>query len=257
MRLTELLQDRLPGRSSLRGVSLLSKITRHEVASSRAGGLVLFLFFALAAHAQGFLVVLDAAHGGSDTGARINDRLLEKNLVLDFSVRLRSTLAARGMTVATTRENDANPDMYTRGATANRAHPAACITLHATTSGSGVHLYTSSLAGVAPSSVGPGTAHPLRPWASAQAAYVTQSLKLSSDVRAAMSHASIPVALGSISMQPLDSFACPAMVIEFAPLLPSRTAHAAALSDASYQTSLVDAITGALEQWRSEWSTQP
>ena len=225
--------------------------------AARAQGAPTFPTPAAVNVAPRFLVVLDAAHGGGETGARISERLLEKDLVLAFSVRLRSTLAARGMAVATTRESDANPDMIARGATANRAHPAACLTLHATTSGSGVHLYTSSLASIAPTSVGPGTAHPLRPWASAQAAYVTQSLKLSSDVRAAMSHAEIPVALGSISMQPLDSFACPAMVIEFAPLLPSRTVHAARLDDAGYQTSLIDAITGALEQWRSEWTQQP
>src|SRR3984957_20883667 len=51
-----------------------------------------------------FAVVIDAAHGGSDTGARLSDRLLEKDLDLTLSVRLRSTLAAPGIPVVTTRE---------------------------------------------------------------------------------------------------------------------------------------------------------
>src|ERR1700742_4466680 len=41
-----------------------------------------------------FLVVLDAAHGGSDTGAKFRDGLLEKDITLSLSVRLRSTLSA-------------------------------------------------------------------------------------------------------------------------------------------------------------------
>src|SRR5450631_847981 len=46
-----------------------------------------------------FRVVLDAAHGGSDTGARLSDKLLEKDIVLALSVRLRSLLTARGIAV--------------------------------------------------------------------------------------------------------------------------------------------------------------
>jgi N-acetylmuramoyl-L-alanine amidase len=55
---------------------------------------------------QRFGVVIDAAHGGSDAGARLSDRLQEKDLVLTLSVRLRSTLSAHGIYVVTTRESD-------------------------------------------------------------------------------------------------------------------------------------------------------
>jgi len=41
-----------------------------------------------------FVVVIDAAHGGADNGARLSDRALEKDLVLTLSVRLRSMLGA-------------------------------------------------------------------------------------------------------------------------------------------------------------------
>src|SRR5258708_503411 len=55
-----------------------------------------------------FVVVIDAAHGGNDTGASISEHLLEKDVVLSLAVRLRSTLASRGIAVVTTRESDAN-----------------------------------------------------------------------------------------------------------------------------------------------------
>jgi N-acetylmuramoyl-L-alanine amidase len=202
-----------------------------------------------------YVVVLDAAHGGPETGARLrdqpNDLLLEKDLLLALSVRLRSVLTAHGIAVVTTRESDTNPPPDARAATANRAHASACLLLHATTSGTGVHLYTSALAPTpAPSGV-------LRPWATAQAPYLTQSLKLSSDISAALTHAAIPVILGSISLAPVDNMACPAVILELAPLLPRRGKPALALNDSAYQTRLVDALGGALEQWRSDSQPQP
>ena len=119
-----------------------------------------------------FLVVLDAAHGGDDTGARITDRLLEKDIALSLSARLRSMLSAHGIGVFTTRDSDVNPSATSRAEAANRNSAAACILIHATATGSGVHLYTSSLA--------PTPVTRFMPWQTAQSGYVTQSLKLSS-----------------------------------------------------------------------------
>ena len=84
-----------------------------------------------------FAVVIDAAHGGADSGARLSDHLLEKDLVLNLSVRLRSMLSAHGISVVTTRESDTAISALNRAETANHVGAAACITLHATTSGSG------------------------------------------------------------------------------------------------------------------------
>ncbi|HYK36285.1 N-acetylmuramoyl-L-alanine amidase, partial [Alloacidobacterium sp.] len=96
-----------------------------------------------------YVIVLDAAHGGSDVGAQFSDKLLEKDLTLGFSIRLRQALASRGIQVVTTRDSDAAVPMVARAETANHALAAACITLHATATGSGVHLFTSSLAPIA------------------------------------------------------------------------------------------------------------
>jgi N-acetylmuramoyl-L-alanine amidase len=194
-----------------------------------------------------FVVVIDAAHGGADSGARLSDHLLEKDLVLNLSVRLRSMLSAHGISVVTTRESDTAITSVNRAETANHVGAAACITLHATTSGSGIHLFTASLTPV------PVTR--FLPWETAQGAYAEQSLKLSSEFDSAMTHAEIPVTLGRTALRPLDSFTCPAVVVEVSPL--SGKTHVTELSDPGYQDRIVAALAAAVEQWQRDWRQQP
>lgn len=196
-----------------------------------------------------FLVVLDAAHGGTSTGARFSSGALEKDINLNFSVRLRSTLSAHGIGVVITRDSDQDIPSTARAETANGASAAACILIHATATGSGVHLYTSSLA--------PTPLTKFMPWQTAQSAYVTQSLKLSSEIDSALAHAEIPVTLGRTSLQPMDSFACPTVAVEIAPLQEGATTKGKDISDTGYQKSLVDALTAAIDQWRNDWRQQP
>ena len=194
-----------------------------------------------------FAVVIDAAHGGADSGARLSDHLLEKDLALTLSVRLRSMLGAHGISVVTTRESDSAIPAVNRAEVANHVGAAACITLHATTSGRGVHLFTSSLTQI------PMTR--FLPWDTAQGAYAEQSLRLSSEVDSAMTHAEIPVTLGRTALQPLDSFTCPAVVVEFSPL--DNSGRVTQLSDPAYQDRIVAAMAAAVEQWQRDWRQQP
>jgi N-acetylmuramoyl-L-alanine amidase len=196
-----------------------------------------------------FSVVLDAAHGGTDSGARLEEQLQEKEVVLALSVRLRSMLTARGIPVLTTRESDSNVVPLQRAQAANHAVAAACISLHATATGNGVHLFTSSLA--------PTTLSKFLPWQTAQSAYITQSLRLSSEINSAMAHAEVPVSLGRTSIQPMDNFACPAVAVEIAPLAGVKGGATASLSNAAYQTRIVEAIAAAIQQWREDWRQQP
>ncbi len=142
--------------------------------------------------ANRFVVVLDAAHGGDDSGAILKDRSgstqSEKAVPLAFSVRLRSLLAARGISVVTTRESDAAVDPARRAEIANHANAAACLSLHASQSGSGIHLFASSLTPTAPAR--------LVPWKTAQAAWVTRSLALAGDLNSSLLHAEMTVTLG-------------------------------------------------------------
>jgi N-acetylmuramoyl-L-alanine amidase len=192
-----------------------------------------------------FVVVLDAAHGGTDTGAHLGNNLEEKDVTLAVASRLRSELQARGIAVVTTRNMDTLIPPVTRAETANRAQAAACLVIHATATGSGVHLYTSSLAPA------PMT-RPL-PWQTAQAAYVTQGLKLESEIDSALAHAQIPLTLGRASVQPIDNLACPAVAVELAPLVGGHVSKARELSDPGYQKSVADALAAAIESWQSDW----
>jgi N-acetylmuramoyl-L-alanine amidase len=194
-------------------------------------------------------VLIDAAHGGTDIGARLTSTLLEKDVTLAFASQLRSMLSAHGVSVTVTRNSDETLPAFNRAQVANRTPFAACILIHATATGSGVHLYTSSLA--------PTPLVKFIPWQTAQSAYVTQSLKLSSDVDSALAHAEIPVTLGRTSLQPMDSDACPAVAVEIAPLQAGASTKAAPVSDETYQRTILGALTAAIDEWHNDWRQQP
>jgi len=194
-----------------------------------------------------FLIVLDAAHGGTDTGAHLAEHLDEKDLSLAFTIRLRSMLSARGVSVVTTRESDATLPPAKRAALANAHKATACLILHASDSGSGIHLFTSSLPAAKPAT--------FLPWDQAQAAYLPQSLRWAAEINTAMTHAGVPVTLGRTAMQPLDNMTCPAAAVEIAPLTKDG-AITAALSDPDYQSRILAGLAAAVESWRHDW-TQP
>jgi N-acetylmuramoyl-L-alanine amidase len=195
-----------------------------------------------------FLVLLDPAHGGTDTGAMLDAATAEKTYTLALAMQLRAALNAHGIRSILTRTSDVALDNNTRATTANHSHASACISLHATSTGNGVHLFTSSLPAVT-------EADPRRaflPWQTAQAAYETSSLRLESDVDAVLTQQHIPVLIARTSILPLDSMACPAMDIEVAPLDANTP-----LSDPGYQQKVVDALDASLVEWRSDWRQQP
>ncbi len=195
-----------------------------------------------------FLVVLDAAHGGADTGAHLALHAEEKDLVLALTIRLRSMLAARGIAVITTREHDDSLPAASRAALANAQKASACLILHATESGSGIHLFTSSLPPAAP--------RPFLPWETAQAPYLEQSLRFSAEINSAMTHAEIPTTLGRTALQPLDNMICPATAVELAPLM-KNGAVTSSLEDANYQSRILAALAAAIEGWRRDWTVRP
>lgn len=200
-----------------------------------------------AALPQHFVVVLDAAHGGSDLGGRFGDSAsstqFEKAYTLALSVRLRSLLAARGVSVVTTRESDALVDDDRRAEIANRATAQACFTLHASQSGTGIHIFASSLAPALPST--------MLPWKTAQAAWVTRSLALAGVVNSAMSHAGLNVALGRTDLPTIDCMACPALAIEIGQQVAQDKTAGSGFDDPNYQASVAQALAAAILEWKS------
>lgn len=195
------------------------------------------------------IVVLDPAHGGADSGSRISDSTLEKNVTLAFAFRLRSLLVARGFAVVITRDADvpsqpgANGSILTlddRAGIANHAHAVACLLLHATAGGTGVHLYKSDLT---PSATRPPS---VVPWYTAQAAWISQSAALQRQIARSLSRSSVPTILSSASVRPEDSLDCPALVIELAP----ADTDPDSINNVDYQQTVAQTIAGSMLFWR-------
>ncbi len=173
---------------------------------------------------------------------------LEKTYTLALALRLRALLRAHGIRSVMTRDGDVTLDATTRAEIANRTHASACILLHATSSGNGVHLFTSSLEATAQVDL----RRAFLPWQTAQAAYETQSLRLESDVDAALTQEQIPALVARTALMPLDSMTCPAVIVEVAPLNATTS-----LSDAGYQQKVMASLAAALSAWHGDWRLQP
>ena len=79
-------------------------------------------------------VVIDAGHGGENHGARGTGGLLEKDLVLDVTLRLAKRLEARGVEVVLTRRDDRFVSLEERTSIANDARGDLFISIHANAS---------------------------------------------------------------------------------------------------------------------------
>jgi N-acetylmuramoyl-L-alanine amidase len=196
------------------------------------------------------VIVIDPAHGGVDSGSQISDTTVEKNVTLALAFRLRSLLTARGFSVVMTRDADAPAvpnaagsamTLDDRAGIANHAHAAACLVLHATPSGNGVHLYRSELEA--------SEGQPfVVPWLTAQAAWIPQSRLLAKQMATAFSRSGLTLVASSASVRPIDSLTCPALVVELAP----SGDDADSINDTDYQQRVALAIAGELLSWQNQ-----
>jgi len=83
----------------------------------------------------GPVIVINPAHGGTDEGARTDNGLVEKNVVLIFARMLRSEFERQGFRVVMTRNDDSNPSYEDRAAVANAYRDAIFISLHISSTG--------------------------------------------------------------------------------------------------------------------------
>lgn len=188
-------------------------------------------------------VLLDPAHGGTDSGATMASGVSEKQVTLALSSRLRTALAAQNFNVVITRDADTLVDPDLRAGIANHSRAPICILLHATDSGSGVHLYTANL------EPAEGPASPI-PWATAQASFVAESHRLANRIGLRLLGSHIPTFVSSASVRPIDNLTCPAVLLELAP---SNSPGAPPIppSDPAYQQRIAETVAKALVVWRS------
>ena len=197
------------------------------------------------------IVVLDPGHGGPDNGATLGPNSFEKDATIAFADRLRTVLAAHGFTVVLSHDSASDqPTPDQRAELANHSRAATCILLHASNGGHGVHLFTSSLTPISPLSVVFQSSSTILPWETAQATSLQQSLALTFDLSDALQGAKIPLVVGHVSVSPIDSMTCPAVVLELAPL------NDAPATDSGYQQKVADSVLTALVLWRTKLVAQ-
>jgi len=223
------------------GVARQPEATRYNhLAVTRLFSTVV-LFSSALAFAQQPLVLLDPARGGAETGGRIADRTDEKQVTLQMASRLASLLRARGFAVELTRETDADTSNDARAALANTTHPIACVLLHASTAGTGVHLYTTSMPQVNPDPSVPAL------WDQAQAAYADRSRAMAGELSTAFGRSRLPISSGTTWMRPLDNMQCPAVAVEVSPQKDGTGPE-----DPSYQNKVAEVIAGSMLSWRNK-----
>lgn len=165
------------------------------------------------AHAPLSVVVLDPAHGGTDTGARGVGGVRESDLVLALAAQIRVALEKQGFNVVQTRQGNDNPSLDDRSAMANAQRGAVFLSLHVGSTGLAgtVRVYTLPDSAAAP--VLPGA---LLSWDHAQSAFVPQSRKFAQLIQAEVSlhFKGSPSSAPTAPVRQLRTIALPAIAIE-------------------------------------------
>ncbi len=222
----------------------------------------------------GPVVVLDPAHGGTDTGARGENGAVEKDIVLQFARAVRAELVRQGYRVVLTRDDDSNPSYDDRAAMANSYRDAIFINLHVSSTGTvgaaRVYFYqfwaplppaateaSSNADKSAPQPVAL-TAAPastaLIPWEEAQRPFVDMSHRLADQLQAQLATVFIgsPGISVGVSERGLRSVTAPAVSIEISSV---AVPNAASLS--SMAAPLGVAMGKGLQSFRSANSAGP
>jgi N-acetylmuramoyl-L-alanine amidase len=78
----------------------------------------------------GYTIVIDPGHGGRDPGAVGHNGVLEKDLILDTSLKIAEKLKTIGATVILTRDDDSFVSLYDRVLISNQEDTDAFISIH-------------------------------------------------------------------------------------------------------------------------------
>jgi len=163
------------------------------------------------ASARRFFAVVDASHGGDERGAALTDKLAEKDVTLAIARYLRQELESRGISVLMLRDSDTYLGLDQRAALANNVHPTIFISVHASTQGSGVRLYTTLI----PS--GDENRGSFLAWDTAQSSFLTASQGALGSVASELQKKLVPVRTLVAPLRPLNNITAAALAVEVAP----------------------------------------
>jgi N-acetylmuramoyl-L-alanine amidase len=193
------------------------------------------------------LAVIDPAHGGDERGAALSDTLSEKDITLGFSRLLRHELEIRGFAVLLLRDSDTTMTLDQRGGATNASHANLFLSLHATSQGAGVAVYTALLPVSTESKAG------FQPWNSAQSSSLPASRTIAAAIFAAFQRIQFPTRSMQASLRPLNNVQMPAVAVELAP----GPVGISDLPSASYQQKAAAAIADGVASVRDRLGAQP
>ena len=177
----------------------------------------------------GPVIVLDPAHGGMDSGARGQNGLVEKDLVLLFARITRLALEREGFRVVMTRNDDSNPSYDDRAALANSYRDAVFVSFHIGSTGTlhTARVYSYQFPDSVPAATNPHASAPsavprpvkpasLVPWEEAQHPYTDASRHLADTLQAdlALRFPGSPGASSAAAVRGLRSVGAPAIAVE-------------------------------------------
>jgi N-acetylmuramoyl-L-alanine amidase len=177
----------------------------------------------------GPVIVLDPAHGGMDSGARGQNGLVEKDIVLLFARITRIALEREGFRVVMTRNDDSNPSYDDRAALANSYRDAVFVSFHIASTGTlhTARVYSYQFPNAVPVAANPNAGAPsavprpvkpgsLEPWEEAQRPYTDASRHLADTLQAdlALRFPGSPGASSAAAVRGLRSVEAPAIAVE-------------------------------------------
>lgn len=182
------------------------------------------------------LIMIDAAHGGSEAGAVLNPTILEKDVTLAVARRLRLDLGARGFVAELVRDSDINISPDDRAERVNAAGPALYLCLHATSEPGATGIYTAMLAEKGE------TNGPFSDWNTAQFSFLPASRSAQQEIAAAIQKSGASARVLTAPLRPLGNVTNPAVAVELAPIKADVSQLAAADFQQSISTALADGI---------------
>src|SRR5580700_4961451 len=175
------------------------------------------------------VIALDPAHGGTDSGARGQSGVIEKDMVLLMARTTKFALEREGFRVVMTRNDDSNPSYDDRAATANAYRDMIFISFHISSTGAlntaRVYSYQFSETGMNANAItANANSLPITPvkttsllvWEEAQRPFVGTSHHLADSLQAdvTLRFAGSPGVSSAVAVRGLRSVAGPAVAIE-------------------------------------------
>ena len=216
-------------------------------------------------------IVIDAGHGGDETGARGAQGTLEKNVTLSVARRLKAAIEGRlGVRVLLTRDGDHAVAADQRAALANNNKADLFISLHANASVrpgvAGAEVFYLSLEGYGEQAqrVSQGAAERLpvvgggsreieiTPWELAQAGHIEQSTIFARAIEGTLRERGIPMSPRALQQAPfrvLVGANMPAVLVELGFLTNAQEEQRLASDD--HQTALVQGLLDGILRYRS------